>query len=96
MITMTRVKEKRSQILSLASQHGACNVRLFGSVLSEESGNDSDIDFLVEMEPDRSLLDRVALGQDLEDILGCKVDIVNEKALHWLIQEEILQRAVPL
>jgi hypothetical protein len=48
------------------------------------------------MAPDRSLLDHVALWQDLEDLLGRKVDLVSEKALHRLMRDQILREAVPL
>jgi predicted nucleotidyltransferase len=54
------------------------------------------LDLLVEWEPDRSLLDVVALKQDLEDLLGVTVDIGSERGLHWFIREEVLREAVPL
>jgi uncharacterized protein len=90
------LKAKREEILRLAARHGACNVRVFGSVVRGEAGPGSDVDFLVEIEPGRSLLDHVCLLQDLEEILGCKVDVVNEKALHWYIRDRVEQEAVPL
>ena len=86
------LKEKREDILCIAAQ----NVRIFGSVARGKAGPKSDIDFLVEMEPGRSLLDHVALWQDLEDLLGCKVDVVSEKALHWYIRDRVLKEAIPL
>jgi hypothetical protein len=61
-----------------------------------DAGASSDVDILVEFEPSRSLLDRVALTQDLEDLLGRKVQVVTEKALHWYIRDRILDQAVPL
>lgn len=90
------VKEKRTDILRLAAQHGARNVRLFGSVARGEARPDSDIDVLVEFEPGRTLLDRIGLMQDLEDLLGRKVDVVTEKALHRLIRQQVLEQAVQL
>ena len=90
------LKAKRTDILRLAGRHGATDVRIFGSVARGEAGSDSDVDFLVKMAPERSLLDHVALWQDLEDLLGRKVDLVSEKALHWLIRDQILKEAVPL
>ncbi len=56
---------------------------------------DSDIDFLVEMDSDRSLLDRIALIQDLEDLLGRKVDVA-VKGLREYFREKILHQAIPL
>ncbi|NGQ95109.1 nucleotidyltransferase family protein [Brevibacillus sp. SYP-B805] len=87
---------KRNEILQIASRHGAKNLRIFGSQVKETAQKDSDIDVLVEFEEGRSLLDRIALIQDLEDLLGMKVDVVSEKALHPVIRDQILQEAVPL
>jgi len=96
MSLLDRLRLKRQEILSIAARHGAHNLRVFGSVARGEANPDSDVDILVEMEPGRSLLDHVALIQDLEDILGCKVDMVNEKALHWTIRDRVHQEVVPL
>lgn len=90
------LEEKREEILALAARHGARNVRIFGSVARGEAKADSDVDFLVEMESGRSLLDRVALIQDLEDLLDRKVDVANVKGLRELWRERILQESVPL
>ena len=90
------LKEHREAILRLAAQHGASNVRVFGSVARGEADEKSDIDFLISLAPGRSLLDHVALWQDLEDLLHCKVDVVSEKALHWYIREAVLHEAIPL
>ncbi len=90
------LKEKRTDILRIAAQHGARNVRLFGSVARGAARPDSDIVVLVEFEPGRTLLDRIGMIQDLEDLLGCKVDVVTEKALHRTIRQQIIQQAVPL
>ncbi len=90
------LQEKREEILSLASKHGAFNVRIFGSVVRGEDRPDSDVDFLVELEADRSLLDRVALIQDLEDLLGRKVDVATVKGLRDVWRDRILKEAVPL
>jgi predicted nucleotidyltransferase len=90
------LKDKRADILRLAAQHGAYNVRVFGSVARGEPGPNSDIDVLVEFEPGRTLLDRIGLIQDLEDLLGRKVDVVTEKALHRSMRQQVLQQAVPI
>jgi len=90
------IKEKRADILRIAAQHGARNVRVFGSVARGEARPDSDIDVLVEFEPGRTLLDRIGLMQDLEDLLGRKVDVVTEKALHRMIRQQVLDQAVQL
>ena len=90
------VREKRHDILRIAARHGASNMRVFGSVARGEAGPGSDLDLLVSLAPGRSLLDHVALWQDLEDLLHCKVDVVSEQALHWYIRERVLEEATPL
>lgn len=63
------MKAKREEILRIAAEHGAQNVRIFGSVARGEADADSDVDILVDMEPGRSLLDRAALLLDLQRLL---------------------------
>jgi len=94
---MTRgAHEHRTEILQLAREHGAYNVRLFGSVARGEDQPDSDLDLLVEMEPGRSLLDHIALKQDLEGLLGRDVDVVTEASLHPRLRDRVLREAVSL
>jgi predicted nucleotidyltransferase len=90
------LEAKRDAVLGLAARHGAKTVRVFGSAARGEARPDSDIDFLVEMEEGRSLLDLVALGQDLEELLGRKVEVVEPEGLHWYIRDRVLQESVPL
>jgi hypothetical protein len=90
------VKEKREEILKVASLRGARNVRLFGSLARGEESADSDVDLLVDMEEGRSLLDLSNLLQDMEELLGCRVHVVESEALHWAIRERIIKEAVPL
>jgi predicted nucleotidyltransferase len=86
----------REDILRLAHEHGARNVRVFGSAARGEETEDSDVDVLVEMEDGRSLVDHVALKQDLEELLGQKVDVVTEASLHPRMRDRVLREAVPL
>lgn len=90
------IRSKRKQIVELADRHGAANLRVFGSISRGDAGPGSDLDLLVNFAPDRSLLDHVALQQDLEELLERKVDVVTEEALHWYIRDKILSEAVPL
>ena len=90
------LQDKREAILSLAAQHGARNVRIFGSAARGDAGPDSDFDFLVDLEPRRSLLDLGGLLMDLKELLGREVDVVTEPSLHWYIRDRILREAVPL
>ena len=96
---MTRAEQlilKRKDILRLAKRYGVTRLRIFGSVARGEATPDSDIDFLVEMEPERSLFDLGGLLVELEALLGCKVDVLTEKSLHWYIREKVLSEAKPL
>ena len=88
--------EKKDEILKIASAHGVRQIRLFGSVVREEETPESDLDFLVEFEPERSLLDHVGLKQDLEDLFGRSVDVVTESGLHWYIRDRVQREAVSL
>ena len=90
------VKAKREEILKIAAKHGARNVRVFGSMARGEAGPESDIDLLVDMEPDRSLLDLGGLWSDLNELLGRNVDIVTENSIYWLLRRRILKEARPL
>ena len=90
------IRSKREEILHIAARNGARNVYIFGSAVRGEAKPDSDIDILVEWEPGRSLLDHVALMQDLEDLLGIKVDVVTRDALHRYIRDQVLAEAKPL
>jgi predicted nucleotidyltransferase len=90
------VKAKREDILRIAAKYGARNVRLFGSRARGDARSDSDVDFLVDMPSGCSLLDVGRLMMDLQDVLGCKVDVVEPEGLHWYIRDRVLKEAVPL
>jgi len=88
--------EKREEILQVAAEHGATNVRVFGSFARGEAGPDSDLDLLVDLEPERSLFDQVDLKLALEEILGRRVDGMTEDGFYWLLRRRILKEARPL
>lgn len=90
------LEDKREEILGIASRYGARDVRVFGSVARGEADQESDVDFLVELEAGRSLLDLGGLQMELEELLGCKVDVVTESGLYWLLRRRILKEAQPL
>ena len=96
MDTRNLLQNRRNDILGVAVRHGACNVRVFGSVARGEARPDSDVDILVDMEPGRSLFDLGGLLYDLQTLLGMEVDVVTEKGLRPRIRAQVMQEAVPL
>jgi hypothetical protein len=91
-----KLNRKRNEILTIAAHHGAKNLRIFGSLARGEASETSDVDVLIKLEPGRSLLDIIALKQDLEDLLGCAVDVVTEEAVSPYIRDQVLKEAVSL
>ena len=90
------IEEKRADIFRIAARYGASNVRIFGSVSRGEQGPGSDVDFLVDMESGRSLLDRAGLVLELQELLGLEVDVATERSLKDRIRNRVLAEAVPL
>jgi predicted nucleotidyltransferase len=93
-VTLADLRARREEILRLAASHGASNIRIFGSVARGEAGANSDVDLLVEFEPGRSLLDLAGLELDLQDLLGCKVDVGTQ--VREIIRDRVEREAVPL
>ncbi len=96
MTLMHELKANKEQIIDIAGSHGAIQISVFGSVAEQKDGPDSDIDFLVELEDNRSLLDLVAIKQDLEELLGRKVDVVTRNSVHHKLRDNIIKKAVRL
>lgn len=90
------VVERRDLIRTIGSKHGATNIRVFGSRARGEATESSDLDLLVEMEPGRSLLDLIAIEQELERSLGVNVDVLTPGSISPYLRDEILREAVPL
>ncbi|MDO8587755.1 MAG: nucleotidyltransferase family protein [Armatimonadota bacterium] len=88
--------EKRDEILRIADAHHVRNLRLFGSVARGESDEQSDIDFLAELDSGCGLLHHAALIRELEELLGRKVDVVSDKGLRQRVRDRVLREAVPL
>ena len=88
--------EVREQVLQVARAHGATHVSVFGSFARGESGADSDLDLLVDLDPGRSLLDLIAIEQDLEDLLGRPVDALTRRGLSPYLRDRVLSEALPL
>lgn len=90
------LQAKREEVLRIAARHGARRIRVFGSVARGEADERSDIDFLVDLEPGRSLLDLGGLQVELERLLGRPVDVVTERGLEARIRERVLREAIPV
>jgi len=90
------LKEKREEILQLAARYGASNVRIFGSVARGQAGPESDIDFLIDLEPGRTLFDLGGFLYELRELLGIPVDVVPEKGVRENVRSNVIREAVPL
>ena len=93
--TLDELRSRREEILRISASRGAHDVRVFGSVARRESGPDSDVDFLVVMQPGTTALDLSELILDLQEALGRPVDVVEARAGSAL-SELLLQEAVRL
>ena len=96
MITRQLLLSKRQEIMQIASRNGAYNVRVFGSVARSEARPDSDVDFLVNLEANRSLMDLARLLRELQTLLDCPVDVVTEAGLRPRLRSQVLKDARPL
>ncbi len=94
--TADKLLLKKSDIRRVAQRHGAMNVSLFGSFARGTATESSDVDVLVDLEEGRTLLDIVAIKQDLEDLLGRQVHVVTTAALSPYFRDDVLKKAVAL
>jgi predicted nucleotidyltransferase len=86
-----RLDRLRPAVLEVAQRYGASNLRVFGSVALNQEHQDSDLDLLVDLQANQSLLALVGITQELERLLGCPVDVAEPDSLHPLIRAEVLQ-----
>lgn len=95
-MTPVQLQEKAVEIRRLAQAHGVVRLRVFGSHALGLAGEASDLDLLVDLEPGRDLLDLAGFKLDLEDLLGCSVDVLTEAALSPYLRDRILRETRPL
>ncbi len=95
-MTKEELKYYRSQILELARRYHALNVRVFGSTVREDNTPESDVDFLIDVSPEQTLLDLIGFTRELKELLGCEVDVAQSTVLHPVIRDEVLREAVSL
>jgi predicted nucleotidyltransferase len=92
--TLDELRARRDEIVEVARRHGVSNIRVFGSVARGEARRGSDVDFLVDIEKGRSLFDLGGFYADLEDLLGCAVDVGTD--IKARLREQVEAEAVPL
>ena len=96
MVSLNEIQNQKGTIIELANRYGIRNIRIFGSFANGDSNENSDLDLLVTMDRNRSLLDRIGFMHDLQDLLHIKVDVVNENALHHLIRQKVIEEGISL
>lgn len=95
-MNLKELQKYRLKINELAKQYHSQNIRVFGSVAKNENTENSDIDFLIDPDPEQDLFDVIRLRRALQELLNCDVDIVHSTALHHTIRQEILSSAILL
>jgi len=88
--------ELREKVSAPMRRRGVVRAGIFGSMARGEAGEGSDVDFLVELEKGRSLVDLAGLRLDLCDLLDRDVDVATPNSLHPKLRERILRELVPL
>lgn len=90
------IEQHRDEIVRVARTHGAAGVRVFGSMARGDASASSDVDVVVDLGAGRSLLDLIAIKQDLEDLLGRPVDVMTERSISRYIRDQVMRDAVAL
>jgi len=90
------IAEVKAKAVPILKRHGARRAGLFGSVVRGDDQAGSDVDFLVELDGEQSLLDVIGLKQDLEEALGRRVDVVEYDAVKPVIRDRVLLEQVSI
>ncbi|MFO1225567.1 nucleotidyltransferase family protein [Roseateles sp.] len=90
------IETQRNALLALASRRGVTAVRVFGSMSRGDAGDASDVDLLVTLAPGTSALALGGLLLDVQELLGCRVDVVTEASLHPALRAQVVANASPL
>lgn len=89
------LREHREDLLAICRKHGASRVRVFGSVARGTERPDSDVDILVDA-GSASLFDLAAMEEEIEQLLGRRVQVVSEAGLKPRVRDVVLHEAVPV
>ena len=96
MVTKETLRQKREDIRRIAAKHGATNIRVFGSVARDQAKHDSDLDLLIDVGPNTSSWFPAGLILDLENLLGCRVEVVTENGLNPQLRDRVVSEAIPI
>jgi len=96
MVTKDTLRQKREDIRRIAAKHGVSSIKVFGSVARGQAKPDSDLDLLIDVGPTTSAWFPAGLILDLENLLGCRVEVVTEKGLNPQLREQVLSEAMPI
>lgn len=93
---LSELKNYRDDIIAIAEQYHAPNIRVFGSTVRGQATAESDVDFLIDVSPEQTLFDLIRLTRSLKELLGCEVDVAQSTVLHPKIRDDVLRSAIPL
>jgi predicted nucleotidyltransferase len=95
-VSSVLVRKYAPAIRRIARRHGVTDLRVFGSHAAGQAHATSDLDLLVALRRDRDLLDLAEFKLDVEELLGCKVDVVTDAGLSPYLREEVIHTSKPL
>ena len=90
------LRQNRERIQAILSRYDVSNPRLFGSVARGEDDEKSDVDILVDPGAGLSFYDLADLECELQNVLGCKVDVTTPKGLAADVRKKVEQDLSPL
>jgi len=91
-----QIKEIKEKALPILKKHDVKKAAIFGSYAKDKGTEDSDIDILVKIEKDISLLDFIKIELELEDELDKEIDLVEYQTIKPALKENILNNQVPI
>jgi uncharacterized protein len=86
--TISDLRSRRADIEAVAAHHHATNIRVIGSAARDEADELSDVDLMVDMDPDHTLTGFAYFGEldhlekELTALLRCDVDVVDAAGIH--------------